>query len=57
MRRYKLQPISTLIAGNTKEGRGSINVPLTSLLTGLVSPDNFLFMFAKQANPNQSNRR
>jgi hypothetical protein len=48
---------------NTKGG--SITVPLTSCLTGWLidwfgfSCDNwqFLFLFAKQTNPNQSNRR
>ncbi len=45
------------MTGNTKGG--SITVPLTSCLTGLESTvmttDNFFF--AKQTNPNQSNRR
>ncbi len=44
--------------GNTKEG--SITVPLTSCLTGSESAVwqlTFLFLFARQANPNQSYRR
>jgi hypothetical protein len=44
--------------GNTKGG--SITVLLTSCLTGLdsaVSQMTILFLFAKQTNPNQSNRR
>jgi hypothetical protein len=50
-----------MAAGNAKGG--SITVRLTSCLTGLESDDsmtttdNFLFLFAKQTNPNQSNRR
>ncbi len=49
---------SSPIPGNTKGG--SIVVLLTSCLTGLNHLyDNwqFLFLFAKQTNPNQSNRR
>ncbi len=56
-------------SGNTKGG--SITVPLTSCLTDLESAvrqltffvficktdQQFLFLFAKQTNPNQSNRR
>jgi hypothetical protein len=46
-------------SGNTKGG--SITVPLTSCLTGLEISvyDNwqFLLSFAKQTNPNRSNRR
>jgi hypothetical protein len=44
--------------GNTKWG--SITVPLTSCLTGLESAVwqlTILFLFAKQTNPNKSNRR
>jgi hypothetical protein len=40
-------------SGNTKGG--SITVPLTSCLTGLESA--VLFLFAKQTNPDKSNRR
>jgi hypothetical protein len=50
-------PLTTLVAGTTKGG--SITVPLTSCLTGLESVVlqlNF-FLFVKQTNPNQSNRR
>jgi len=42
------------------KGEGSFTVPLTSCLTGLefaVWQLKFLFLFVKQANPNQSNRR
>ena len=44
-------------AGNTKGG--SVTVLLTSCLTSLESYENwnFLFLFAKQTNSNQSNRR
>ncbi len=44
--------------GNTKGG--SINVQLTSCLTGLesaVQKLTILVLFAKQMNPNQSNKR
>ncbi len=46
-------------SGNTKGG--SITVPLTSCFTGLESAvwqlTIFLFLFAKQTDPNQSNRK
>ncbi len=45
--------------GNNKQG--SITVPLTSCLTDLESAimttDDFCFLFAKQTDPDQSNRR
>ncbi len=47
-----------LRAGNTKGGR--ITVPLTSVWlvwNQLYDKRQFLFLFAKQTNPNQSNRR
>ncbi len=45
---------------NREYKRGSITVPLTSCLTDLesaVKQLTFMFLFVKQTNPNQSNRR
>ncbi len=49
----------TLIPGNTKGGKYHCTIDLLFDWFGIrcMTNDNFCFYFAKQTNPNQSNRR
>ena len=53
------ESIFTLKAGNTKRGKYHRTIDLLFDWFGIscMTTDDFLFLFAKQTNPNQSNRR